>query len=67
MEIVCTLADVLKQRGWTNRRLAQETGLTANTISNVARASSLVSLLSLAKICQVLELKPGDMLQWRER
>jgi len=67
MKVVSQLGDVLKQRGWTNKRLAQETGLTANTIGNVVRASSLVSLLSLAKICQVLELVPGDVLKLQER
>jgi len=65
--IVCKLSQMLRERGWINRRLAQETGLTANTVGNVVRASSLVSLLSLAKICQVLEVMPGDVLQWHEK
>jgi len=65
--IVCRLGEILKQRGWSNRKLAQETGLSPNVIGNVTRAYSIVSLLSLAKICQVLQLTPGDVLELQEK
>jgi len=67
MEVVCTLADILAEKGMSRRQLAKEAGIAPNTVGNLARAhyssTPIVSLGTLAKVCAVLDLVPGDMLR----
>jgi len=66
MKVVSQLGDILKVRGWSNRRLAQEAHVSPNVVGNIIRAHSIVNLSNLAKICQALELSPGDMLKLQD-
>jgi len=70
MEVVCKLADILAEKGMSRRQLAKEAGVTPNTVGNLARAhysiSPIVNLGTLAKVCMVLGLAPGDVLKLQE-
>lgn len=70
MKVVSQLADILAEKGMSRRQLAKEAGVTPNTVGNLARAhysaSPIINLGTLAKICMVLDLAPGDLLKLQE-
>ena len=67
MRIVCVLNDILAERRMSKRQLAREAGIGANAICNLARThysdSPTVSLKTLGRICEVLNVIPGDVLR----
>jgi len=67
MRIVCALNDILAERRMSKRQLARKAGIGANSVCNIARAhysdSPTVSLKTLGRICEVLDVVPGDILQ----
>jgi len=63
MEVVCTLADILKQRGMSRRQVARQAGIAPNQVGNLARAYSTVSLMTLSRVCEVLNIEVGDVLK----
>ncbi len=67
MRVVCALNEILAEKQMSKRQLAREAGIGANTVCNIARAhysdSPLVSLKTLGRICEVLNVIPGDVLQ----
>ena len=64
MRIVCELNEILAKKQMTKRQLAREAGVGANSVCNIARAhysdSPTVSLKTLGRICEVLNVLPGD-------
>jgi len=67
MRIVCALNEILAEKKMSKRQLAREAGIGANAICNLARThystNPVVSLKTLGRICEVLHVKPGDILQ----
>jgi len=67
MIVVSQLADILKQRGMSRAEVARQAGIAPNTVGNLAKAhysaSPIISLGTLAKVCTVLGLAPGDVLK----
>jgi putative transcriptional regulator len=61
------LAEVLKRKGWTPYRLAQETGLTVPTAYRLADPGlefGRFTTDTLDRLCRALEVQPGDLLEW---
>jgi DNA-binding Xre family transcriptional regulator len=61
------LAEVLKRKGWTPYRLSQETGLTVPTayrLADPAQRFGRYTTDTLNRLCQVLDVQPGELLQW---
>jgi len=67
MKVVSQLADILKQRGMSRAEVARQAGIAPSTVGNLAKAhyssTPIVSLGTLAKVCTVLDIEPGDMLK----
>jgi len=67
MKVICALNDILAERRMSKRQLAREAGIGANTVCNLSRAhysdSPTVSLKTLGRICEVLNVIPGDVLR----
>jgi len=67
MIVVSQLADILKQRGMSRAEVARRAGIAASTVGNLAKAhhssTPIVSLGTLAKVCMVLNVAPGDLLK----
>jgi len=65
MPIFISLDKVLAARGMTARELAQEVGITEANMS-LLRTGKVkgVRFSTLAKICEVLECQPGDLLRY---
>jgi len=68
--VICTLSDILAKREMSNRDLARQAGVTANTVGNLCKAhfsaSPIVSLASLGNVCVALDILPGDVLRLEE-
>jgi DNA-binding Xre family transcriptional regulator len=62
------IPEILKQRGWSAYRLAQECGLTMPAASRLARGGPVarIDARTLDALCSGLGLEPGDLLE-RER
>lgn len=61
------LAAVLKKKGWTPYRLSQETGLTVPTAYRLADPTLRFGRFTadtLDRLCQALDVQPGDLLEW---
>jgi putative transcriptional regulator len=60
------IAGLLKRRGWTAYRLAQETGITVPAVYRLARQNAQmgrVEGVTLDKLCDALECQPGELLE----
>lgn len=51
MDVLDRLRELLKERGWTEYRLAKECGLSESTIHNIYRRNALPSIYTLETIC----------------
>ena len=61
------LAAILKEKGWTPYRLAQETGLTVPTAYRLADPALRFGRFTsdtLERLCAALDVQPGDLLEW---
>ena len=60
------LPRLLKERGWTAYRLAQETGLTVPAAYRLAKAAPVqrLDVGTLDTLCRVLQVQPGDLLDY---
>jgi transcriptional regulator with XRE-family HTH domain len=51
-----------KECGWTQEKLAEKTGLSAQTINDIEGCRTWVSDKSLIKIAEALHISPADLL-----
>ena len=56
------LAQIRKDRGLTQEKLAERANLANNYISNIENGRSIPSLETVVKLCQALEATPNDLL-----
>ncbi len=56
------LAKARKAKGLTQEKLAEQTGLANNYISNIENNRSIPSLETLIKLCEALAITPNDLL-----
>lgn len=54
MEAIARIKELMKERGWTDYRLAKESGLSQSTISNMFNRSTAPSIQTLQSICDGL-------------
>ena len=60
------IAELLKRRGWTAYRLAQETGLTVPAVYRLAKQHAQMGRVegtTLDMLCEAFECQPGDLLE----
>jgi len=51
-----------QELGWSQERLAEETGLHWTYVSSVERGERNISLLNILKLAQALEMDPGKLI-----
>lgn len=51
MDVIKRISDLTKERGWSNYKLASQSGLSASTIANIYRRNTVPSLATLETIC----------------
>jgi len=67
MAIVTNLDEIMKEKGYTLVKLAQEVGISTVNLSNIKNGNiSAIRFSTLDEICRILECEPGDILKYRE-
>jgi DNA-binding Xre family transcriptional regulator len=62
-----TVSDILDKRGMSTAEFAEKAGLTYNQALAIRRgAYSRLDLNTVARICEGLNVKPGDLFEVRE-
>ena len=56
-----TVADLMKARGMNIVDLAEKAGVTYATAQKLALGSSQIQLATIAKLCEVFNVQPGDL------
>ena len=51
MDVLQRLAELQKQYGWSDYRIAKEAGLSPNTVSNIYRRNNIPSMTTLEALC----------------
>ena len=57
---------LLEQNGWSEYRLARNSGLADSTVINIFKRNTVPSIPTLEAICKALDCQPGDLLEYRE-
>jgi len=55
------LAALRKERGWSQERLALESGLARSYLGGVERGQRNIALLNILKLARTLECEPGEL------
>lgn len=69
MDVLGRLRELLQERGWSEYRLAQVSGLNESTISNIYRRNTLPTIATLETICKAFGITlsqffaEGDMIE----
>lgn len=67
MAIVTNLDEIMKEKGYTLVRLAEEVGISTVNLSNIKNGNiSAIRFSTLDEICRILECEPGDILKYKE-
>jgi putative transcriptional regulator len=62
--LVCTLNELLADRGITGRQLAEMAGVTEATVSKLRRNTFVsIDAATFARVCASLRVQPGDLLR----
>ena len=67
MAIVTNLDELMKEKGYTLVKLAEEVGISPVNLSNIKNGNiSAIRFSTLDEICKILECQPGDILKYKE-
>jgi len=57
------LADIRKARGWSQEKLALESGLARSYLGGVERGKRNIAVLNILKLARTLGCEPGELLR----
>lgn len=60
------LSEVLREKGLTQKDLSEKTGVSRAAISNMVHHPRGIHIDTLRSICEVLNVKPGDLIVYEE-
>lgn len=55
------LAALRKERGWSQERLALESGLARSYLGGVERGQRNIALLNILRLARIIECDPGEL------
>ena len=58
------LIEIRKTRGWSQERLALESGLARSYLGGVERGQRNIALLNICRLAETLGLPPSDLLKF---
>lgn len=58
------LAELRKQKGWSQERLALESGLARSYLGGVERGQRNIALVNICRLAEALELRPMELLDF---
>lgn len=56
MDVLKRLDDLMKERGWSDYRLAQNSKLSSSTIANIRSRNTVPSVVTLESICNAFDI-----------
>jgi len=56
------LGEILRERGMTQKQLAGISGLSENAVSKLTGRPRQIRLDTIDRVCEVLEIQPGDLI-----
>lgn len=57
------LATLRKERGWSQERLALESGLARSYLGGVERGQRNIAVLNILRLARTLKCEPGELLR----
>lgn len=58
------LAEIRKMRGWSQERLALESGLARSYLGGVERGQRNIAVLNILKLAHTLRCEPGSLFEF---
>lgn len=60
------LAELRKLKGWSQEKLALESGIARSYLGGVERGQRNIALVNICKLADTLELKPSELFQFEQ-
>lgn len=60
MDVIKRIDDLMKERQWSDYKLATESGLSSSTIANIHRRNTVPSISTLESICSAFGITLGQ-------
>lgn len=60
------LVALRQERGWSQEKLALESGLARSYLSEVERGIRNIALLNICRLAETLGLDPSELLKWHQ-
>lgn len=61
------LADLRKARGWSQEKLALESGLARSYVGGIERGQRNIALINICVLADTLQVVPAEMLNFLEK
>lgn len=61
------LAQVRRAKGWSQEKLALESGLARSYLGGVERGQRNIALVNICKLAQALEIPPADLMEFADK
>jgi len=58
------LAELRRQRGWSQEKLALESGIARSYLGGIERGQRNVALLNICRLAEALSLPPADLMEF---
>ena len=58
------LAEIRRAKGWSQEKLALESGIARSYLGGVERGQRNIALLNICKLADTLEVPPGTLLEF---
>lgn len=59
------LAQVRKQKGWSQEKLALESGIARSYLGGVERGQRNIALINICKLAETLEVPVGELFEFK--
>ena len=68
MAIIANLEELMRKKGYTIVKLAEEVGISTVNLSKIKNGNiSAIRFSTLEKICNALDCQPGDILKYEHK
>lgn len=58
------LAELRRQRGWSQEKLALESGLARSYLGGVERGQRNIAVVNICRLAQALEVEPAELMRF---
>lgn len=58
------LAAIRRSKGWSQEKLALESGMARSYVGGVERGQRNIALVNICKLAETLGISPGELMSW---